>query len=180
MQAEAPLLPEIDFATEDLPQLHAILAQLRSTHRVAPVCYHGVTTWLITGHKELVEALGDEEHFQSAAMYKLHAEPVMGKTLQCVAGDEHRVNRLLVSRAFLPSRVKAYTETLLEPLAHELIDGFVARGETELISAFTRPHPFMVITRLLGLPMEASENFLDWAIQIINYPWEHAEALAAT
>ena len=180
MQAETPLLPEIDFATEELPQLHAILAQLRSTHRVAPVRYHGVTTWLITGHKELVEALADEEHFQSAAMYKLHAEPVMGKTLQCMAGDEHRVNRLLVSPAFLPSRVKAYAETLLEPLAHELIDGFAAHGETELVSALTRPYPFMVITRLLGLPMEANKKFLDWALQLINYPWDPEGALAAS
>jgi len=45
MQAETALLPEIDFATEELPQLHAILAQLRSTHRVAPVRYHKVGIW---------------------------------------------------------------------------------------------------------------------------------------
>ena len=91
-----PLFPEIDFATDELPNLHEIIAKIRGSQRVAPVRYHGVTTWLITGHKELVEAFADEEHFQSAAMYTLHSEPVMGKTIQCMSGGQHRVNPSLL------------------------------------------------------------------------------------
>jgi len=180
MKAIEPLFPEIDFATDELPHLHAILAKIRASRRVAPVRYHGVTTWLIAGHKELVEAFSDEEHFLSAAMYEIHAQPVMGKTLQCMSGNEHRVNRLLVSGAFLPSRVKSYTDRILVPIAHELIDGFIDRGEVELVGAFTRPYPFRVITRLLGLPLEADEKFLDWALELINYPWDPERALAAS
>ena len=41
MNAVDPLFPEIDFATDDLPNLHEILAKIRATHRVAPVRYHG-------------------------------------------------------------------------------------------------------------------------------------------
>ncbi|MCZ6713565.1 MAG: cytochrome P450 [Deltaproteobacteria bacterium] len=175
-----PLFPEIDFATDELPNLHEIIAKIRGTARVAPVRYHGVTTWLITGHKELVEAFSDEEHFLSAAMYTIHSEPVMGKTIQCMSGGQHRMNRLLVSPAFLPSRVRAYIESLIEPIAHELIDGFAESGEAELVSAFTRPYPFKVITRLLGLPLDADQRFLDWALQLINYPWDPEGALAAS
>ncbi len=104
----------------------------------------------------------------------------MGKTIQCMSGGQHRVNRLLVSPAFLPSRVKAYIESLIEPIAHELIDGFAESGEAELVSAFTRPYPFKVITRLLGLPLDADQKFLDWALQLINYPWDPEAALAAS
>ena len=175
-----PLFPEIDFATDELPNLHEIIAKVRASHRVAPVRYHGRTTWLIAGHKEVVEAFSDEEHFLSAAMYTIHSEPVMGKTLQCMSDNQHRVNRLLVSPAFLPSRVKGYAESLIEPLAHELIDGFAERGEVELVSAFARPYPFKVITRLLGLPLESDQKFLDWALQLINYPWDPEGALAAS
>ncbi len=175
-----PLFPEIDFATDELPNLHQIIAKIRAAQRVAPVRYRGVTTWLIAGHKEVVEAFSDEEHFESAAMYSIHSEPVMGKTLQCMTGNQHRVNRLLVSPAFLPARVKASSESVIEPIAQQLIDGFAGRGEAELVSAFARPYPFKVITRLLGLPVESDQKFLDWALQLINYPWDPESALAAS
>jgi len=37
-----------------------------------------------------------------------------------------------------------------------------------------------VITRLLGLPLDADQRFLDWALQLINYPWDPEGALAAS
>ncbi len=180
MKPPVPLFPEIDFATAEVPNLHEILAQIRALAPVARVRYHRVPTWLISGHKQLVEAFADEEHFQSAAMYARHSEPVMGRTLQCMAGEEHRIHRALVSPAFLPARIRSSVESLLEPLAHGLIDRFAVRGEVELVSAFTRPYPFSVITRLLGLPMDADERFLDWALKLIDYPWDPEGALAAS
>ena len=52
--------------------------------------------------------------------------------------------------------------------------------EVELIGALARPYPFRVITRLLGLPMEANEKFLEWAVQLINYPWDPEAASSAS
>ena len=43
MSDRAPEVPEIDFATDEVPNLHEVLEDLRKRHRVAPVHYHGGT-----------------------------------------------------------------------------------------------------------------------------------------
>ena len=175
-----PLLPGIDFATAPLPDLHGVLASLRQAGPVVPVVYHGVSTRLITRHAELTAAFSDEDHFPSAAIYTQHSAPVMGRTLQCMGGDEHRVNRALVSPAFLPSRARGYVDELLVPLAHQLIDRFAGRGEVELIGAFARSYPMRIITRLLGIPSDDEPRLLEWALKLISYPWDPEAALLAS
>ena len=174
-----PLFPEIDFAMAEAPDLHARLAEIRARAPVVPVRYHGSTAWLIATHKELVAAFSDEETFPSAAMYAVHAEPAMGRTLQCMGGEEHRVNRALVSRAFRPKRVQGFIESLLEPVAHQVINEFVDRGEGDLVEDFTHRYPMRLITRLLGISVDDEKRFLGWALSLINYPWDPEGALAA-
>jgi cytochrome P450 len=86
------------------------------------VRYHDQPTWLINGFDEVARAFSDEVHFQSAATYMIHGEPSMGRTLQTMSGREHSVNRGLVSGAFLPRIVRSYVESLIEPIANELLD----------------------------------------------------------
>jgi cytochrome P450 len=180
MQSTTPLVPEIDFATDDVPHLHEILAGLRKAGPVVPVRFHDELAWLICGYEELMAALADEETFPSAAMYSLHAAPVMGKTLQCMGGEEHRINRALVSPAFLPSKIRSNIAELLEPVAHGLIDRLAHRGSGELIAEFCRLYPFTVITRLLGVPLDADKDILGWSLALVSYPWDPKTALAAS
>ena len=81
---------DIDFATHQVPDLHELLAKLRSLGPVVPVVYHRVTTWLIGGHRELVAAFADEETFPSAAMYRIHSEPVMGRRSRRIVASKIR------------------------------------------------------------------------------------------
>jgi cytochrome P450 len=135
---------------------------------------------VVTRYHELMEAFSSEEVFPSAAMYRLHSQPVMGKTLQCMGGEEHRINRALVSHAFRPKLVEGFIESLLEPVAEEVIDAFAADGECELVSSFSRRYPMRLITRLLGIPVDEEDRFLEWAIGLINYPWDPEGAMAAS
>ena len=59
--------PEIDFATDAVPNLHEILRDLRERHAVAPVRYHGATAYLITRFGDLRSAMADDESFPSWA-----------------------------------------------------------------------------------------------------------------
>jgi cytochrome P450 len=172
--------PEIDFALAAVPDLHAILAEMRERGPVAVICYHGQPAWLILGHKEVTAAFADDSLFPSEAFYTLWAAPTMGRTLQCMGGEEHRAYRALINAAFRPSVMKRSVETLLSPLANELIDRFVADGEAELIEAFTHRYPATIITRMLGIPVADDELFLRWALDLINYPWDPEGALAAS
>lgn len=179
MPTTAPLMPEVDFAYDELPDLHELLDQLRKQGSVVPVKYHNQTAWLINSYPELKQAFSDEVHFEAAKAYRIHSEPSMGKTIQTMSGNEHRVNRALVSRPFFPAKVRAAVEALLEPVANELLDQIEGKEEVDLVEAFLRPYPFTVITRMLGIPIDDEGRLLEWALKLIDYPWDPEGAIKA-
>jgi cytochrome P450 len=172
-------MPEVDFAYDDLPDLHEKLDELRAQGPVVPVKYHGNRVWLILDHALVKTAFEDYVHFDAADGYKEHAEPSQGKTIQTMSGEEHRVSRALVTPPFLPAKVRSYVENIMEPIAHELLDRIEGKSEVEFISAFTRPYPFLIITRLLGIPVEDEARFLNWAVKMIDFPWDPEGAVRA-
>ena len=174
-----PVLPEIDFAMAEAPNLHELLDETRRHGPVVPVRYLGETAYLVNRHRELREAFADEEHFASAAAYRIHSEPSMGRTMQVMEGAEHAMNRALVARPFLPGQVRHYVDGCISEEALRRIDAMEGRAEVDLVEAFTRPFPFSVITRLLGLPVHDEARFLHWAIKIIDYPWDPEGAVRA-
>ena len=138
MNPVSVLLPDVDFAYDELPNLHEVIDQLRPHGPVVPVQYHGGPAWMINTYEELKQAFSDEEHFECATAYKIHSEPSMGKTIQTMAGNEHRVNRALVSNPFFPKQVRALIESLMEPEANSIMDGLEGQPQVELIQAYTR------------------------------------------
>jgi len=179
MSAVRSLMPDVDFARDEVPELHALLDGLRAHGAVVPVTYLGETVWLITAYRELKRAFADEEHFASEAAYRVHSEPSMGRTLQTMSGEMHRVNRALVSKPFFPKQVRQAVERLIAPVADELLERIAEREEVEFVQAFTRPFPFTVITRMLGIPIDDEGRLLEWALKLIDYPWDPEGALRA-
>ncbi|MGI9286070.1 MAG: hypothetical protein ACR2P1_11830, partial [Pseudomonadales bacterium] len=97
------LWPEIDFSLAPLPDLHTRLNALRDAgERVVTVNYNGEPAWLVLRYEDVAQIYTDEENLPGSAAYKRHSEPVMGRMMLAMDGDEHRINRLLVSKAFHP------------------------------------------------------------------------------
>ena len=159
---------EIDFATALAPDLHAVLARMREEGPVVPGRLHGKPAWVITRHAELRAAFKDEAHFHSATIQ----EPLVGQTMQSMTGQQHRSNRGLISSAFIPSAIAEMAETVVEALAHQLLDEIGSEREFDLISRFTRRFPAAVITRMLGIPVHDEKQFLDWALELFQFPWD--------
>src|SRR5262245_18726078 len=180
MASTVPEYPQIDFAWDEVPDLHAILADLRARHAVVPVRYHGSTAWLITRYPDVLDALSDDETFPSSAAYLRHSAPVMGKTIQCMGGQEHRRNRGLVSTAFRPRLMKQFVESFLTPVAHKLVDEMSARGEGDLVRDYTTRYAFTVIARLLDLPPTDFADLKRWGDGLIDFPWNPEGAKAAS
>jgi cytochrome P450 len=178
-QATAPSLPDIDFAYDELPDLHDVLDTLRQQGPVVRVRYHKQPAWLILTHRELHQAFSDEEHFAAARAYRIHSEPSMGKTIQTMSGEQHRVNRALVSRPFFPRQVRALIEPLIESQANLLLDQIEPLAQVDLVQAFARPYPFKIITGMLGIPVHDDSKFLTWALKIIDFPWDPEGAMQA-
>lgn len=176
----AHAFPDVDFALDPLPDLPARMAALHAAgHRVVPVRYLGDTAWVILRHEEVVAAYCNEEELPAAAAYLRHSAPAQGHTLLCMTGEEHRINRLLVSSAFRPGMVRHHMESLLVPLANELIDGLAGRRALDLVSDYTHRYPFQVITRLLGIPMGDEPQLREWLEGLFLFPWDPDAALAA-
>lgn len=78
----------------------------------------------------------------------------------------HTRLRALVNRAFV-SRAVERLRPRITALAHDLIDGFEARGEVELIAAYATPIPVIVIAELLGVPAAMADQLLDWSHRMV-------------
>lgn len=176
---ESLVLADLDLAHDEVPDLHERIDGIREHGPVVPVRYHGQRAWLIVAYEEIRQAFLDEVHFASEAFYREHAAPSMGRTMQAMAGEEHQVNRKLVSRSFLPRRVESFVEGCITEEAVRRVDAMKDAEEVDLVEALARPFPFSVITRLLGLPVEDESRFLEWALKLIDYPWDPEGALRA-
>ena len=97
MDAHAPLLPEVDFAYDEVTDLHELIEKLRPHGPVVRVKYLGAPVWAILDHAELNQAFNDMEHFDPADGYRLISAPSMGMTMQTMSGDKHRVARASVA-----------------------------------------------------------------------------------
>jgi cytochrome P450 len=74
----------------------------------------------------------------------------------------HTRLRGLVNRAFLSRQVERLRPRLLS-LCNDLIDGFEAKDEVDLLPAYATPIPIVVICELLGAPVEMADQFLAWS-----------------
>ncbi|MFC6012158.1 cytochrome P450 [Nocardia lasii] len=173
-------VPDLDFAFQDTPDLHHLLAELRARKPYAVVPFAGTRAVLLLTHDLVSAALKDEQTFPAPAMYSLTTEPVLGRTLQCMTGDEHRLHRAIVSPPFRRSLVTGWIEPLLEPFAHTLIDRFDAAGHTDLVAEFTTRYPVLVIGKLLGLPVGDEATLLRWAHDLFYFPLDPPAAQRAS
>ena len=78
----------------------------------------------------------------------------------------HTRLRGLVNRAFLGRTVERLRPRIAV-LVHELIDGFAAKHETNLIESFATPIPITVIAELLGVPVGMGPQLLSWSHDMV-------------
>ncbi|MGE0240450.1 MAG: cytochrome P450 [Parvibaculaceae bacterium] len=78
----------------------------------------------------------------------------------------HTRLRGLVNRAFL-SRTVERLRPRIARLAHELIDGFADKRETDLLESFATPIPIVIIAELLGVPSAHGPQLLDWSHDMV-------------
>jgi cytochrome P450 len=78
----------------------------------------------------------------------------------------HTRLRGLVLRAFTSRRINALAPEI-ETLAHQLIDRF-PDGPFDLLDAYARPIPVIIISRLLGVPEDRADDLLRWSNAMVG------------
>ncbi|MFH9608072.1 cytochrome P450 [Streptomyces sp. NPDC017448] len=175
--APAPALFTWEFATDPYPA-YAWLREHRPVHRTA--LPSGVEAWLVTRYGDARQALADARLSKNPAH---HAESPHAKGKTGIPGErkaelmthllnidppDHTRLRRLVSKAFTPRRVAEFAPRVQE-LTDRLIDGFVEKGEADLIHDLAFPLPIYAICDLLGVPREDQDDFRDWAGMMIRH-----------
>jgi cytochrome P450 len=172
---------DLDFMTAALPgpELHAILGEARRTAPVVDVKLWDQPAQLVLRYADLRDFFADHEQFPGGDIYQFHTQPVVGDTFISLNGPEHDQYRQLATPAFRSRATTRFVDSELTPLAHEIVDEFVDRGEADLYDVFVGVLPFWSISRKLGLPVGTEDNQRKWALQMLSYPADPDGALAA-
>ena len=135
------------------------------------------TVW---GYDEVDAVLSDAGLFSSAIAHKRNAEKAFGRILVVMDPPDHTRYRKFLQSTFSPKPVRQWTENLIRPVIHELIDAFVDTGSAELVGQFTYRYPFEAVFRLLDLPASDVDLFHKLAVvqtlSIANFVTEGTEA----
>ncbi|MER5770341.1 cytochrome P450 family protein [Streptomyces sp. NPDC001985] len=173
-------VPELfswEFATDPYPA-YAHLREHAPVHRTR--LPSGVEAWLVTRYADARQALADQRLSKNPAH---HDEPAHARGKTGIPGErkaelmthllnidppDHTRLRRLVSKAFTPRTVAEFAPRVQE-LTDRFIDGFIERGEADLIHEFAFPLPIHAICDLLGVPREDQDDFRDWAGMMIRH-----------
>lgn len=153
--------------------LEAVYRDMRRDHgSVVPVTLPGdVPAWLVIGYREMYQVTGDPILFpRDAGLWNQWEtlpedwplRPMVGTRQPSVyftVGEEHRRHLAMVQGALERiGHMELRRDT--EQAADGLIDRFCATGEAEIISAYAKPLPILVLARMLGFPESDDEALL--------------------
>jgi cytochrome P450 len=178
------VLPDHDWASQTLADLHGAMAALREQGRFFAINRKGAKALLVTRFDDVIAGFGDEAAMPCLAGARLFAEPAQGRSLFSMTGEEHRVHRALVASAFTPAALERYERDFMRADAEAMLDGLgpaLAGGDpVDLVPHFTEPYGQSVIVRILGMPMEDAGTLTRWAHDLVASDWALEKAMAAS
>ncbi len=180
--ATTPDPSAVDFAFDELPgeSLHRTLHALRAMGPVTPTRFLGIPSFVICAREPLFDAFIDTERFPPHRMYQASFEGAIGESFISMPEPErHRVYRRLATPAFRSRAVDRHVAEGLAPIANELLDELEGRERFDLVEDYAARFPYLVITRLLGLPRDREEAFHRWALALLSFRDDPIEAAKA-
>jgi len=146
-------------------------AQMRLHHPVTQVEPGGM--WAVSRYDDVVSLLKNPQLFSSEGFERAYQPEWLGSTRNPLAYSVltkdppvHSKLRALAGRAFSSSVLQG-VEPYVRQTINALIDGLVARGETDFMSGFAAPLPTAVIGRLTGLEPALYQHFESWVAQMV-------------
>lgn len=136
--------------------------------------------WEVYPYDLVAQVMRDHPAFPSGSIRDLMSVVMGPYPLVGMDDPEHKRLRSLVAQAFRQKTLAHWDEDLVLPVVDEMIDGFAARGEAELVSEFTYQYPAQVIAEILGLPREDHPFFHPRALAVINVAVRPDEGIAAS
>src|SRR6478672_11537438 len=142
---------------------YPVYEQLRAEQ---PVCYvESVGLWLVTRWDDV------QYVDKTPALFTGETEPstlnrTFGKNLLGSEGAYHDRIRKIIYPWFRVGAIGDYPDTVITPIANELVDAFADRGEADLVSEFAEPLSARVLKRALGLGFVEEETLRRWFVEL--------------
>ena len=134
--------------------------------------------WLITRYEDAVHILKDarmkknyenvftEEELENFSALE-NEEPLSKHMLNSDPPDHGRL-RSLVQKAFTP-RMVLQLENRIQKIADSLLDQVEPNHSMNLVDDFAFPLPIIVISEMLGIPLEDRQKFRVWSQAVIDF-----------
>lgn len=116
------------------------------------------TMWMAFDYDDVKQILADTDTFSSSVA------PPNSKPLDWIVFADpprHTQLRNIFTRAFMPKSVGGF-EPRIREISRMLLDRQRARGEMDLVEAYSGPFPSMVIADIIGIPNRDQASFLGW------------------
>ena len=170
-----PFFPEINFGTDDVENIVELMEELRDKGlRAAPVNWGAGLAWAIVRHADVDMLYRDDENLPGAAAFRRMAMPTMGRNIQSMEGEEHRVHRKLISRPFLPRAIMQVTENVVYPETNAVVDSFQGDREIDIVARYTRLQPLRLICSMLVMSSSAGRSVSRFAASAAATPSRRA------
>ena len=158
---------------------YSLYAQLRREAPVKRMNYPARPTFFVSRFDDVHAVLKDHQGFSNRSNER-GIGLLIGRTLIGMDGPEHQKHRALITPALVPRALAGDFPELVSRIAHEIIDGFAARGSADLVADFTYLYPIRVFTELLGLDPVDIGRFHDWAVDLSHVVADPARGVEAS
>jgi cytochrome P450 len=145
---------------------YPIYAAMRENQPV--MCVEPIGIWTVFRYDDVKTVLSDQARFSSSPFPPGAGGGGETNTGSMITTDPPRHTKLrgLITRAFTPGAVNAL-EPRITAIAHELLDGVIARGEMDLVQDLSYPLPVIMIAEMLGIPAEDRDRFKHWSDEVV-------------
>jgi cytochrome P450 len=150
----------------DLPMADSRTTAYAIVRDAGPVIRSPRGAYLIVSSEAAEFALKHPELFSSKRAFDMAGSPLAMVPIAFDPPEHTRYRRVL--QPFFSPRGTASWLPMVRALAGELIDGFAARGECDLVADLAVPLPAQVFLTLFGLPLEDRDRLIAWKEALIN------------
>lgn len=157
------------FTKEFTHNPYPVYEKLRKDEPVFRVMFpHGEFGWIITRYEDAVQILKDPRFSKDMVRrYGADNQSIFSNNMLFSDPPDHRRLRGLVQKAFTPKLV-ADMRSHIRDIADDLLDNLPSQEKMNLIDDFAFPLPIIVISEILGVPLEDRDKFRLWSNTVID------------
>ncbi|WP_327241836.1 cytochrome P450 [Streptomyces sp. NBC_01320] len=170
-QTSSGACPVVDYSIRQPPvpvgKLFERLDDLQDMSRPAVRSQEASGYWVFTDHDAILEGLQRSDLWSSGVVDPTEPDPDYKWIPLMLDPPEHAKWRQLISAWFTPARTRSVKEDQ-RSLAREIVERLRDKGECEYVSEFAQVLPSMVFLRIIGMPLEKLDQFMEWEHMILH------------